>query len=55
MLHTKFQPNIRSRSGDKMAIVIVVLFLVTAAILNSRPNQIYYSETLESDHAAYEI
>ena len=39
-----------------MAILIVLLFLVTAAILNSHDQtKFYYSEVLESDHAAYEI
>ena len=37
ILHIKFQPNKPSRSG-KMVILIVLLFLVMAAILNSRPD-----------------
>ena len=36
-----------------MAILIVLLFLVTAATLD--PTKFYNSEALESDHAAYEI
>ena len=39
ILHTIFQPNIPSRSVlEKMVILIVLLFLVMAAILNSRPD-----------------
>ena len=39
-----------------MTILLVLLFLVTAATLNSRQTKFYYnSEALESDHAAYEI
>ena len=39
----------------RMTILLVLLFLVTEAILNSRQTKFYYSEALESDHAAYEI
>ena len=37
ILHIKFQQTIPSRSGD-MAILLILLFLVTAAILNSHPD-----------------
>ena len=36
MIHTKFQPNIQSHSGEKDDF-IVFLFLVSAAVLDSRP------------------
>ena len=39
----------------RITILLVLLFLVTAAILNSRQTKFYYSKALESDHAAYEI
>ena len=38
-----------------MTILIVLLFLVMAAILNFDLTKFYFSEALESDHAAYEI
>ena len=38
-----------------MTILIVLLFLVTAAIWILDPTKLSYSEALESDHAAYEI
>ena len=41
--------------AEKKLILMVLLFLVTAAILDSWPNQIYNSETLESDHTSSEI
>ena len=37
ILHTKFQPNIPSLSGDN-ADLLILLLLVSAAILNSRPD-----------------
>ena len=36
-------------------ILLVLLFLVTAAILILDQTKFYCSEALESDHAAYEI
>ena len=36
-------------------ILIVLLFLVTAAIVNFDQTKFYYSEALESDHAEYGI
>ena len=38
ILHTKFQPNIPSPSGENADVLLVLLFLVSAAILNSRPD-----------------
>ena len=38
-----------------MVILIVLLFLVTAAILILDPTKFYCCEALESDYAAYEI
>ena len=38
-----------------MAILIVLLFLVTAASWILDLTKFYYSKALESDHAAYEI
>ena len=35
MLHTKFEPNIPSHSGEKF-ILLVLLFLALVAILDSR-------------------
>ena len=36
IIHTKCQPNIQSHSGEKV-ILMVLIFLVSAAILDSRP------------------
>ena len=38
-----------------MTILIVLLFIVTAAIWILDPTKFYYSEALESDYVAYEI
>ena len=40
---------------EKNLILMVLLFLVMEAILDSWPNQICNSETLESDHTSNEI
>ena len=36
MLHAKFQLNIPSGSADKMLILLILLFLVMVAILDSQ-------------------
>ena len=54
MFHANIQPNTPSGSGKKTDFVIFGIF-VSAASLDIRPGPIYDSETLESDHAPFQI
>ena len=56
ILHTKFQPNILSRSGENDYFNSFAILSNDGHLeFSTRQNLFYYSEALESDHAAYKI
>ena len=53
ILHTNFQPNIPSRTGENDDFSSFAIFSNGGHLESS--NRLNYTEALESDHAAYEI
>ena len=55
ILHKKFQPTIPSRSGENGDFNSFTIFSNGGHLEFLDKIKFYYSEALESDHAAYEI
>ena len=55
ILHTKFQLNIPSLSGENGSFISFAIFNNGGHIRFYYQTKFYHSRVLESDHAAYEI
>ena len=54
MVHANFQPNIKAVLEKKL-ILLFLLFLISAATMDSPSAECSYSNALQSDHAESEI